>query len=201
MNLIGLDFDNTLINYDFLFYKVALEFNLIPEHIQKSKVGVRDYLIKIGNEEAFTEIQGEVYGNRIQFAETSSGVNGALIKLKEKGYKFSIVSHKTKFPLIGKKYDLHKSAMNWLRKNKFLDKGGLNIKNEDIYFEPTKIKKIERINSIKCNFFIDDLEEILHMINNNVTRIHFNKNYIDYKQNNNFYSFSNWVNLDSLEIF
>ena len=43
MNHIGLDFDNTIIDYDFLFYKLALELKLIPIDIHKSKVGVRDY--------------------------------------------------------------------------------------------------------------------------------------------------------------
>ena len=201
MKIIGLDFDNTLIDYDLLFYKTALELKLIPENIIKSKVGVRDYLLSVDKEKFFTELQGEIYGNKILFAEKSNGVIRALINLKSLGYTFKIVSHKTKFPLIGTQYNLHKSALNWLEYNNFMDKDGLNIKLEDIYFEPSKVKKIERINAIKCNYFIDDLEEILQMINNNVIRIHFNKNYIDNNQNNNFYSFSNWGNLDSLKIF
>lgn len=203
MNHIGLDFDNTLIDYDFLFYKLAIELNLIPEDTQKSKVGVREYLIKIGREKAFTELQGEVYGKKIQFAESSYGVKDALIELKEKGYKFSIVSHKTKFPIIGEKHDLHESALNWLKNNKFLDENVLNIKKEDIYFEPTKEKKVKRINDIKCDFYIDDLEEILLMLNTRISRIHYNK----YKTNNvtklrkNFYTFDNWYNIKNLGIF
>ena len=61
MNIIGLDFDNTLIEYDLLFYKTALEFKLIPENTIKSKVGVRDYLLSIGKEKFLLNYR-EVYG-------------------------------------------------------------------------------------------------------------------------------------------
>ena len=42
---LGLDFDNTLTNYDYLFFKLALEKNLIPQDLEKNKVAVRKYLI------------------------------------------------------------------------------------------------------------------------------------------------------------
>ena len=119
MNHIGLDFDNTLIDYDFLFYKLAVELKLIPIETQKSKVGVRDYLIKVGREKSFTKLQGEVYGKKIEFAEASKGVIEALQDLKEKGFKFSIVSHKTKFPIIGEKINLHLCALDWLKNINF----------------------------------------------------------------------------------
>ena len=45
MSYIGLDFDNTIIDYDQLFYLEAFNLNLIPNNITKSKVAVRKYLI------------------------------------------------------------------------------------------------------------------------------------------------------------
>tara|TARA_B100002019_G_C21226438_1_gene577617 strand:+ start:182 stop:787 length:606 start_codon:yes stop_codon:yes gene_type:complete len=201
MKLIGLDFDNTLIDYDFLFYKTAFELDLIPHNIKKSKKAVREYLLKIGKEDFFTLIQGEVYGKSIQFAEQSEGVMDALMNLKLKGYEFVIVSHKTRFPIIGKKYDLHKSALNWLRKNSFMDTKGLNMKLENIHFLSTKLNKINKINSIKCDYFIDDLKEILEMIDCNVCRIHYNRNEETKYLNDNFYTFNNWKKLISLDIF
>ena len=36
--IIGIDFDNTIIKYDELFYKISLEQNLIPSNIIKDKV-------------------------------------------------------------------------------------------------------------------------------------------------------------------
>ena len=197
MNHIGLDFDNTLIDYDLLFYKLAVELKLIPIVTQKSKLGVRDYLIKAGREKSFTKLQGEVYGKKIEFAEASKGVIEALQELKEKGFKFSIVSHKTKFPIIGEKINLHLCALDWLKNNKFLDKNGLNIQREDIYFEPTKEKKIKRINYLNCDYYIDDLEEILLELNERICKIHYNKNANIDKSNNDLYLLNDWNKLNS----
>ena len=80
---IGLDFDNTLINYDFLFYKLAVEKNLVPRKLDKNKLAVRDYLRALNKDREFTLLQGEVYGKRIFEAEQSEGMFEALKKLKK----------------------------------------------------------------------------------------------------------------------
>ena len=174
MKIIGLDFDNTLTNYDNLFYETAKDLNLIPDIIKASKVAIRDYLVSINKEEDFTFLQGEVYGLRIANADQPQGMYAALMELKERGYKLKIVSHKTKYPIKGEKYDLHKGALKWLIKNKFLSKNGLNFKKEDIFFELNKNAKIERIHKEKCDVYIDDLPEILKLINPKVERILYN---------------------------
>ena len=61
----------------------------------------------------------------------------ALLNIQKNGYKLKIISHKTKYPIKGDKYDLHKGALNWLIKNNF-GKKGLNLKTDDIFFEVTK---------------------------------------------------------------
>jgi len=171
MKIIGLDFDNTLTNYDNLFYKTAIDLNLVPSTIKVSKVAIRDYLVSINKEEDFTLLQGEVYGLRIADADQPQGMYSALMELKMRGYKLKIVSHKTKYPIKGKKYDLHKAALQWLIKNKFLNKNGLNFKKEDIFFELNKNAKIERIYKENCDIYIDDLPEILNLINPKIERI------------------------------
>ena len=65
---LGLDFDNTLIDYDEVFYEIACEKNLIPKNIGKTKVKVRKFLKDNGEEELFTLLQGEVYGSKINLA-------------------------------------------------------------------------------------------------------------------------------------
>ena len=42
--VLGLDFDNTIINYNELFHKIAFEKNLIPADLPKEKNAVRNYL-------------------------------------------------------------------------------------------------------------------------------------------------------------
>ena len=44
MKLLGIDFDNTLVNYDNLFHKVAVEKGLIKYSLPANKIAIRDYL-------------------------------------------------------------------------------------------------------------------------------------------------------------
>ena len=93
MKIIGLDFDNTLTNYDRLFYETAKDLQLIPNHIKAEKVSIRNYLISINKEEEFTLLQGKVYGLRISEADQAQGMLKSLLRLKEIGFKLKIVSH------------------------------------------------------------------------------------------------------------
>ena len=47
---IGLDFDNTIVLYDEIFYNYVLENGYIEPTIEKTKKAVRDELIKRGKE-------------------------------------------------------------------------------------------------------------------------------------------------------
>ena len=111
---IGLDFDNTIVSYDALFHKIALETGLIPEGIPVSKVSVRDHLRKAGCEDAWTEMQGTVYGGRMAEAEAFPGVKSFLAWTRSERVPVSIVSHKTLHPFLGKQYDLHAAARAWI---------------------------------------------------------------------------------------
>ena len=170
MKKIGIDFDNTIVIYDELFYKVALERNLIPINFPKNKQKIRNYLCKQNKENEFTNIQSEVYGKRIIDANAAPNIFEALKKISN-DYEINIISHKSKFPYSGEKYNLHIAAINWLEKNKFLSISGLNIKNKDIYFLPTKDKKLAAINALDYTYFVDDLPEILKYIKKQTHRI------------------------------
>ena len=194
---LGLDFDNTLISYDSIFYETACELNLIPKELKKSKTAVRSYLINQNKEEKFTELQGEVYGSKIINAKQTEGMFEALKLIQKKGYKLAIVSHKTKHPIIGPKYNLHKSALNWLEKNKFFDEEGLFINRKNIFFEQTKEEKVKKIESIGCTHFIDDLPEILDMINPKIKKILYNPK-LNYLKNNDYINMKKWSELSKL---
>ena len=62
---IGVDFDNTIVSYDKVFHKVALEQSLIKSNLNISKIAVRDYLREQGQNNIWTELQGYVYGERM----------------------------------------------------------------------------------------------------------------------------------------
>ncbi|MDB4087621.1 hypothetical protein N8Z86_03105 [Amylibacter sp.] len=160
--LIGLDFDNTIVSYDALFHKVAVEQALIPADLPKSKIMVRDYLRKVDNETAWIEMQGYVYGARMRDATAYPGVIEFIKHARDKGISMAIVSHKTKHPFLGPKYDLHDAARGWIAN--VLRDGVVNLIEPDhIFFELTKEEKIARVADIRCDYFIDDLPEILLM--------------------------------------
>jgi hypothetical protein len=158
---IGIDFDNTIVCYDTVFHTIALEERLIPETLQPGKAQVRDYLRGIGREEHWTELQGLVYGARMDNADPFPGVIDFFLFCRKNNLPVSIVSHKTRYPYRGPKYDLHHAAYQWLELYGFFDPGKISFSKKRVFFELTKYEKIHRIARLKCTHFIDDLPEFL----------------------------------------
>lgn len=157
---IGLDFDNTIVSYDALFHKVALEQDLVPPDTPANKVVVRDYLRRIGKEAFWTEMQGYVYGARMDEASAYPGAIEFMRWARRAGHDLAIVSHKTKHPFLGPKYDLHAAARSWVDKH-LGENGSALIAENQMFFELTKEEKLARIGSFGCDIFLDDLPEIL----------------------------------------
>ena len=157
---IGIDFDNTIVSYDALFYKVARELDLVPPEIGLNKVAVRDHLRRIGQEDRWTEMQGYVYGARMDEALAYEGVIDFIRRAKAAGHEITIVSHKTRYPFIGPRYDLHAAARGWIERHLLWD-GEQLLPRQNIFFELTKEEKLARIAACGCEAFIDDLPEIL----------------------------------------
>lgn len=158
--LIGLDFDNTIVDYDDLFFHVAKQEKLIPSTIKSTKLGVREFLRENNKEKAWTELQGLVYGKEMHKALVFSGVKRCLFALKSRGVELAIISHKTKYPYLGPRYDLHCAARRWIDANLVFKKASL-IKPDLIFFKETMQEKISLIAELNCSVFIDDLPEIL----------------------------------------
>ena len=122
---------------------------------------------------------------------------GLSLLIIDDDFELIIVSHKTKYPYSGEKYDLHKAASNWLEVNKFFDKDGLAIKRENVYFELTKEDKISRIEKLEISLYIDDLPSILQMIKPSIKRILYSPKCKE-KIDKDFYLLKNWENLELL---
>ena len=101
--LIGIDLDNTIINYNNI-YK-----SLLDKKYSNSKINYKNILKKklqsISLNE-WTNIQGKIYGKYISKAKINNGFINFLnfIKKNKKDIEIVIISHKTKYPIIGKKY-------------------------------------------------------------------------------------------------
>ena len=120
MSKIGVDFDNTLIKYDDIFYKIAISQQLIDRSVSPTKKAHDMQRRKQDRE--FTRL-AEVYGRGIKDAEPTLGSIEALKDLR-KGHEVYIISHKTLNPLKGPKYDLREAASNWLVAKGYFDESG-----------------------------------------------------------------------------
>ena len=158
--VVGVDFDNTIVNYDRLMHQVAVENRWISPEVKKRKWDVREHMReRFGSDHEWVELQGIVYGERIQEAEIIDGVRKFFQSCKQRGCKTFVVSHKTPYANSGKSdINLKQAAMCWMTKNRVLEPG-LGLSAEDIYFEPTRAAKLHRIRNLGCTHFIDDLEE------------------------------------------
>lgn len=158
---IGIDFDNTIVCYDDVFQRVAFQDGLIPGDVSANKSAVRDYLRKIGREDAWTELQGRVYGSRMWEANPYPGAKEFFHQCRLAGLPLYIISHKTRFPYLGQRYDLHLAAYDWLEFHGFFDPNGIGLPRDQVFFELTKEAKLRRIGDCECSHFVDDLPEFL----------------------------------------
>lgn len=158
---IGIDFDNTIADYEGVFHAAALERGLIDPDFPKGKNAVRDFLNGSGRQDDFTALQGHVYGRRMDLARLYPGFRDFVGDARAMKHDVFIVSHKTRFPLLGPKYDMHKAALAFLQDHGI--SGADSVSPEQIYFEETKEQKIVRAAALDLDVFIDDLPEILAM--------------------------------------
>ena len=154
-------------------------------------------IIKDFNEREWTKLQGVVYTEGLKYAKLYDGCLNALKKIDQKGHKLMIISHKTKYPVIGKKINLHEKTLNWINENIFEKRKFIDFKLDDIYFNQTKKDKINKVIEKKCNVFIDDLEVILNSLPNSIVKILFTKDY-KFNSRNKLIHIGNWHSLLSL---
>ncbi len=150
---IGIDFDNTIACYDNVFHAAALEVGLVPEALARDKTSVRDYLRETGREDAWTWLQGHVYGARMDLVSCYPGCRAFLRHAAQDGHQVFVISHKTRHPYRGPYHDLHAAARGFLARHA--------IPTEGAFFEPTQDDKRARITAQGCDVFIDDLPEFL----------------------------------------
>lgn len=157
---IGLDFDNTIVCYDDAIRELAKKHFDLPATIT-TKNEIKTYISNLHGNLTWTEFQGELYGPGMQFAEPYVGAIETIVKLSLSGFRVLILSHRSRYPYAGKKYDLHKYAVKWLDQN-LRYQGNMVINKDSIFFFETKMEKILAIKEQGCNYFLDDLPEIIN---------------------------------------
>jgi hypothetical protein len=158
---IGIDFDNTIVDYEGAFHAAAMERGLVTADLPKTKNSVRDFLNSAGRKDDFTALQGYVYGTRMNLAKVYPGFREFVAIASASRNDLFIVSHKTQFPLLGPKYDMHEAARVFLAGHRLSADDA--VPGQNIFFEETKEQKIDRAAALHLDVFIDDLPEILTM--------------------------------------
>lgn len=159
---IGVDFDNTLIDYDRVFLDAAKQRGLVAPSFVGSKRMVRDRICLLPEGElAWQHLQGYAYGAGIDGAVMCAGVDGFLRQCRERRAEVFVVSHKTQFGHYDpQKIDLRQAALGWMTARGFFRPDGYGLTRENVFFELTRANKLRRIKELNCSIFIDDLEEV-----------------------------------------
>jgi hypothetical protein len=159
--IIGVDLDNTLINYDAAFLIGAQDLGMLASDWHGDKGQIREYLrLCDGGETQWQNLQGQVYGRLIAHARLFDDAYRFLWRCRQRGFVVDVVSHKTEYGHSDdNKVPLRKVATNFLKSHGIMaGKDGLL---RDIYFESTREEKVQRIVENKYDWFIDDLPEVL----------------------------------------
>ena len=160
--VIGVDLDNTLALYDDVVHSLAVAKGLIQPHVEKQKKEVRDAVRALpGGEIEWQKLQGLMYGPGMAGAKLAGGAASFFQLCINLGVKTYIVSHRTRFPNYGEmSTDLHQAALSWMAENHFFDAHDWAFSKQDVFFEPTRNDKLERIRQLGCTHLVDDLEEV-----------------------------------------
>jgi hypothetical protein len=152
---IGLDLDNTIVNYVPAFSIVAKKLGL---EIESQGIGFREALKSEGNE-VWQLFQSMLYTEGLTFAEPAPGLFDFLRFSRAHLIDVSIVSHKTTHTpkRFGRK-DLREPALRWLADFKIVPQ---LVDANRVRFCTTRAAKIRAIGESNFDWFVDDLEPVL----------------------------------------
>ena len=162
---IGLDFDNTIANYDQAFPEVArilgYETNDLTATLNKRDLKLK--LLKLPDgDTAWQKVQGLVYGKFIDLASLYPGVYEFVLRALASGHEIFIVSHKTELGHFDEsRTPLRQAATTWLINQKLVGDSDSKIKLQNIFYAETRDEKINKMVELQLDVFIDDLDEVL----------------------------------------
>lgn len=155
--MIGLDLDNTIVSYNRCFHVLASEGKSLPATVLVDKRAIFQFFRESGREKKWTKLQGIAYGAGMGRAEAFEGALDFVRAAVRCGKSGKNISHRTKYPIVGDKTDLHQAATEWLEAAEFVGPG--KLATENVFFEITKEAKMERIRAEGCTVFLDDSPE------------------------------------------
>lgn len=155
--VVGVDFDNTIVTYDALMARLAVEEGWLQEGEGTHKREIRDALRRLTDGELkWRRLQYLAYGHRIREAHLVEGVLDFFARCDAESVPVYVVSHKTRYSeLDPERTDLREAALGWLA-----DAGIVpTLPPAHVFFEDDRTAKVTRIAGLGCTHFVDDLEE------------------------------------------
>jgi hypothetical protein len=151
---LGIDLDNTILNYDPLFLSEASRKGLGL----KGDGSLKEILMGLirlqpQGELEWARIEAELMGPRILDVQPHPSAFEFLIELRNRQIPFFFITHRPRFPEIGMPHDLHMWMGRWLECHHVYDR--LGLKNEDVFIETSAENKIHRIRSELCTHYLD----------------------------------------------
>lgn len=158
---IGLDFDNTIANYDKAFPEVARILGYKTEASTKRDLKL-ELLEQPDGDTAWQKVQGLVYGKYIDLASLYPGVYEFVLRALASQNQIFIVSHKTQLGHFDESNTpLREAATQWLKNKQLVGGSDLNIEIQNVFYAETREEKINKITELNLDVFIDDLDEVL----------------------------------------
>ncbi len=152
--LVGVDFDNTIVSYDALLHRLAVERGLVSADLPATKRSVKAAL----SPDDWALLQAAAYGERIGEATAFPGAVEFFHHAREHGVECAIVSHKTERPHAGPDTDLRAAALGWMHSARIV---GELLSEDRVRFGVTPSEKAEHIRRLGCTHFVDDHVDFL----------------------------------------
>ncbi len=153
-----------------------------------NKNHVKKQIVNEFGEDKWTECQGKLYSQYLEFATPFPGVIETIQNFKKMGSSLNIVSHKTKFPYVGEKVNLIDKSNEWIKNNLVDTENKPLFEEKQIWFTESIKHKISTILKIEATIFIDDLKHVLDELPEQIEGIWFNPD----NGSENTDSYKNW---------
>jgi hypothetical protein len=173
MMRIGLDIDNTVLDYSEAFRESASKFCGLLLPIGSSKTQIKKEVVDTFGSSAWTQLQGLVYSEAPSGVEVSKGFRDFLERAREASAEVTYVSHKTKIPIVGPKKDIRTPIKDFMLKEQLFDQ--IDIEKA-LHFCDSLSEKIEKIKSLDFDIFVDDLLEVVHRLSGHCRVVHYGCN-------------------------
>ena len=133
----------------------------MPESVPLAKASVRAWFWdQPDGNTPWTELQGFVYGTKLEQAELAPGSLEFLRALRDQGGQAAVISHKTEYPAAGPRVSLRAAARAFLDHRGLLRSDETGLSPDRVFFAATREEKVERIARFECHAFVDDLPEV-----------------------------------------